>query len=216
MLHTVTKYLFTEYKITKIHAENGVLTVDYTATAYPGIKTSKISDSLFVMEVNAQDIADCTEFKFNATLTDPKITPPQAMPKTVEYEYHYNYVELRSGALKPNEVFSVSSYKILKDLLDKRYTLVNADYETEPPVESLLYQIDEEFFKEKALICVALTIDETVNCEDLLKLEVGYNSLIAKRKNDTYTDNATHRNVLCFFVVDKDVVTIFSYCCVYN
>ncbi len=212
MLHTVNKYLFTDYEITKIHAENGVLTVDYTATAYPGIKTSKISDSLFVMEVNAHDISDCTEFKFNATLNDPKITPPQAMPKTVEYEYHYNYVELRSGALRTNEVFSVSSYKILKELLDKRYTLVNEDYETEPPVESLLYQIDEEFFKEKALICVALTIDETVNCDDLLELKVDFKSLIAKRKNNTYTNDATHRDVLCFFVVDKDVVTIFSYC----
>ncbi|MBR4950902.1 MAG: hypothetical protein IKZ23_03000, partial [Clostridia bacterium] len=209
MLYATNQYLFTDYKVNKVTVNNGVLTADYTVNSYPGFKPTMVPDTLIVLEVKKADISDCTDFKFNGTINAPE-KPKVEAPDTVDYEFHYNYGYSYNGAPNDGTAFSVTSYDVLKNLLENKYRLVNSDYQDKSPVESKLYELDEDFFKEKALICVDVRVNTSTSCEDLMSLKIHNGALMAKR-SDKLTDEGT-RPVLCYFIVDKDLVYAFDRC----
>ncbi len=205
---------FAGYEVTDLRVENGVLTVDYTVTPAEGFTTDNEQLTLITIEVKKTDIADCKTFKSNGVV-DENVPAQTEKPEEINCDTGYSYVYTIVFET-PNKAFSITSKKQLDYLLSLTGTRVRTDNNGNPeknPTRNLVSDFTEEFFEKNALICVFVNASKETDFDNMSSLELknGNLSMTVSYINPEFSAYDSIE-VLCYAIVDKDVVNAFDEC----
>ena len=140
--------LLTSYTVTDISVADKALTVSITAQPHSNYSPEGIQRNLIVAEVDTAQLADCTSFKVNTTVT--KTTEKQPV-SVQDLEIVTGRLDMFSSRFTYNDDAVVITSKQQAELLTTFCDTINISH-----LEDIEFFNDESFFNDKGVVCFFL------------------------------------------------------------